>query len=280
MFLGGVVLSHKPKPAAATINRIPLVILLLSVALFIVADLFLGFDFNWVDYVIVIIIALFGLKGYIKGLINTVFSLAGYLIGVLAAYLFSPKVTLLAMQKTMLGDAISNKLSEVIPAFSFVGNLKISEAQTESALSMIGQMPEIEKTISQNPVLDQLMSVTNTAVETGDMYSETIVTVNDLIVFNILKVIAFIILFILIKLLVVIIGKLISGVLSSSSVLGTANRTAGMAVGFAVGILICYVIFVFAIPIMGAINIIKLPEGYTDSIALSWFNKLIMLIIK
>ncbi len=270
----------KPKPVAATINRLPVVLLILAVVLFIAADLLLGFDFNWVDYTIVIIIALFGLKGYIKGLINTVFSLAGYLIGMFAAYLLSPKITLLAMQKTTLGDTITNKVNEVIPAVSSIGSFKISDTQSDSALSIIGKIPEFEKAVSENAMLKQLISTTNTAVETGTMYSETIVTVNDLIVFTILKVIAFIILFILIKLLIVIIGKLLTKVLSSSTILGTANRTAGMAVGLAVGILISYVIFVIAIPILGSINIIKVPETYTDSIALSWFNKLILLIIK
>lgn len=270
----------KPKPVAATMNRLPLVLLILAVALFIAADLLLGFDFNWVDYTIVIIIALFGIKGYIKGLINTIFSLAGYLIGMLAAYLLSPKVTLIAMQKTTLGDTITNKLSEVIPAVSSIGGFKISDTQSDSALSIMGKIPELEKAVSENAMLKQLMSTTNTVVETGTMYSETVVTVNDLIVFTILKVITFIILFILIKLLIVIIGKLLTKVLSSSAILGTANRTGGLAVGLAVGILICYVIFVIAIPILGSINIIKVPETYTDSIALSWFNKLILLIIK
>ncbi|NLE26005.1 MAG: CvpA family protein [Clostridiaceae bacterium] len=270
----------KPKPVAATMNRLPLVLLILAVALFIAADLLLGFDFNWVDYTIVIIMALFGIKGYIKGLINTIFSLAGYLIGMLAAYLLSPKVTLIAMQKTTLGDTITNKLSEVIPAVSSIGGFKISDTQSDSALSIMGKIPELEKAVSENAMLKQLMSTTNTVVETGTMYSETVVTVNDLIVFTILKVITFIILFILIKLLIVIIGKLLTKVLSSSAILGTANRTGGLAVGLAVGILICYVIFVIAIPILGSINIIKVPETYTDSIALSWFNKLILLIIK
>jgi uncharacterized membrane protein required for colicin V production len=269
----------KPKPVAATMNRLPLVLLFLLVAVFIAADLLLGFDFNWVDYVIVIIIALFGLKGYIKGLINTVFSLAGYLIGMLAAYLLSPKVTLIVMQKTMLGNTISNKLSEVIPAVSSIGGLKIPEAQPESALSILDKIPELEKVVAGNPMLKQLMSATNTAVETGNMYSETVITVNDLIVFNILKVIAFIILFIIIKMLLVIIGKLFTRILNNS-IIGTANRTAGMVIGFATGILICYVVFAVTIPILGSIQIIKVPETYTDSIALSWFNKLIMLIIK
>lgn len=270
----------KPKPAATAMNSLPLVILLLAVALFVAADLLLDFDFNWVDYVIVIIIALFGLKGYIKGLINTVFSLAGYLIGMIAAYLFSPKLTLMAMQKTTLGDAITNKLNEVIPVVSSIGSFKISDVQSESALSIIKKVPEIETAISSNTLLKQLMEVTNTAAGTGNMYSETVVTVNDLIVFTILKVLAFFVLFILIKLLILIIGKLLTKVLSTSTVLGTANRTAGMALGFAVGILICYVVFVFAIPTLGSINIIKVPETYTNSVALSWFNKLIMLIIK
>jgi len=257
-----------------------MILLFLAVILFIAADLFLGFDFNWVDYTIVIIIALFGLKGYIKGLINSVFSLAGYLIGILLAYLFSPKVTLLAMKKTKLGDAIANKLNEVIPAVSLIGNMNIPDNEAQSAVSIMDKIPELKNAIAENSMLKQLLSLTNTAAETGDLYSGTVVTVNDLIVFNILKIIAFIVLFILVKLLVVIIGKIITGVLSSTPVLGTANRTAGMFIGFAIGIIICNVIFVIAIPIFGSINIIKVPETYMNSIVLSWFNKLLMLIIK
>jgi hypothetical protein len=61
--------------------------------------------------------------------------------------------------------------------------------------------------------------------------------------------------------------------------MGTANRTAGMALGLATGILICYIVFVFAIPALGAIQVLKVPEGYTESVVLIWFNKLIQLII-
>ncbi len=270
----------KPRPVAAKMNSLPLVLLLLAVALFIAADLLLEYDFNWLDYAIVIIIALFGLKGYIKGLVNTVFSLAGYLIGILAAYLFSPKLSLITMQKTMLGNAITDKLNKVIPAVSSIGSFKISEAKSESALSLIGKIPELEKAISENTLLNQMMSATSTAVESGNMYSETVITVNDLVAYTILKILVFIVLFILVKLLIVIIGKLLTKVLNASAILGTANRTAGMAVGFVVGIIICYIAFVFAIPTLGSISIIKVPETYTDSIVLLWFNKFIMLIIK
>jgi uncharacterized membrane protein required for colicin V production len=266
----------KPKPVAATINRLPAILLFLAVAIFIAADLLMDFDFNWVDYAIVIIIALFGLKGYLKGLINTIFSLIGYLAGLIAAYLFSPKLALIVMQKTTIGHSLGNKLDEVIPALSKIENMKISEAQ--SLLSLAEKIPELKKAATENQLLNQMLSVTSTAAETGSMYSETVVTVNDLIVFTILKILAFMVLFFVIKLVVVLIGKLLSRVLNSSAILGTANRTGGMAIGFVEGILICYLVFVFVIPALGSINIIKMPENYTQSLVLVWFNKLIALI--
>lgn len=266
----------KPKPVAATINRLPAILLLVAVALFIAADVLLHFDFNWVDYAIVIIIALFGLKGYIKGFINTIFSLIGYLAGLIAAYIFSPKLALIVMQKTAIGQSIGNKLNELIPSLSKIENVKISE--TQSLLAYSDKIPELQKAVSENQLLKQLFSVTSTAAETGSMYSETVVTVNDLIVYSIIKILAFVVLFIVIKLIVLLIGKLLTKVLNSSALLGTANRTGGMAIGFAEGILICYIVFVFVIPALGSINIIKMPENYTQSIVLSWFNKLIALI--
>ena len=107
--------SGRPAPAAASISRIPAVILFLAVAAFIAADIILDFDFNWIDYVIVVIIALFGYRGYLKGLVNTVFSLGGYILGLVFAYIFSPKVALLAMQKTSFGKSIGEKISHIVP---------------------------------------------------------------------------------------------------------------------------------------------------------------------
>lgn len=267
--------NARPRPAAATMNRLPAIILFLAVALFIVADLVLGFDFNWVDYAMVIIVGLFGLKGYIKGLVNSVFSLGGYLLGLVCALIFSPKVAILAMQKTSWGKSIGDKINELLPALSSVNTIKVNEAQ--STMELINKHPEVDSAVSANPLLKQLMSVTNAAAETSSVYSETVITINDLIVFTILKVLAIVVLFIVVKLLVVLIGKLLTSVLSSSAILGTANRTGGMALGLAAGLLICYIVFIFAIPTLASINIIKIPETYAQSIMLSWFSKLLVL---
>lgn len=266
----------RPKPVAAAINRLPIILLFLAVALFVATDVFLDLDFNWLDYAIVIVIALYGLKGYLKGLINTIFSLIGYLAGLIAAYIFSPKLAIFVMQKTSIGQSMGNKLSEAIPVLSNVENIKVSEAR--SMLALADKIPELQKAVSENQLLKQLLSVTGTAAEAGSMYQETVVTVNDLIVFSVLRILAFVMLFFAVKMIVLLIGKLLTRILNSSAILGTANRTGGMAIGFIEGILICYLIFVFVIPALGSVNIIKMPENYTNSMVLGWFNKLIALI--
>lgn len=268
--------NSRPKPVAAAINRLPAVVLILAVAAFIAADLILGFDFNWVDYAIVIVLALYGLKGYMKGLINTVFSLVGYIAGLVAAYLFSPKLALV-MQRSAIGQSVSKKLDELIPALSQIKNLSLAESRT--LLSYADKIPELQAHLSENPLLRQVLSVTSAAADTGTMYPETVVTVNDLIVYTILNILAFLVIFLAVKLVILLIGKLLTKVLNSSAMIGTANRMGGMAIGFVEGILICYLVFVFVVPALGAVNIVKIPENYTQSIVLTWFNKLIALII-
>lgn len=266
----------RPKPSAASIDRLPLIILFLAVAIFIAADLLLGFDFNWVDYAIVIVVALLGLKGYLKGLINTVFSLLGYVLGVIFAIMFSPKVALFAMEKTTLGKSIGEKINSLIPALSNMQTIKVNEAK--SALDLMNQNDQFKQAMTDNPLLKQLISITHTAADSSAAYQENVVTVNDLLVFTLLKVLAIVVIFIVVKLLVILIGKLLTSVLNTSSILGTANRTAGMAVGLGVGLILVYIAFILFIPMLGSLNIVKLPENYSESMVLGWFNQLVLLV--
>lgn len=266
----------RPRPVASTMNRLPAFILFAAVALFIAADLLLGFDFNWVDYALVIIISFFGYKGYVKGLINAAFGLFGYAVGLIGAFLFSEKLALILMQKTALGKIIGEKIKDVIPLLSQVTPEKISE--NKSTFDMISQMPDVNKALTENPILKYLTTVTSTAAETSPMYKDVVITANDLVVLTILKVVALVVLFIVIKLLVVLLGKLITSILGSSALLGTANRTAGMIIGLGVGVIICYIVFVLAIPTLASMNLIKIPDNYTQSIMLDLFNKSLLLL--
>lgn|GEM_PF-277139 len=261
---------RRPRPANQTASKLPAVILLLAVVLFIAADLLFGFDFNWVDYVIVGIIALFGLKGYLRGLINTVFSLAGYLIGIICAYVFSSKLALLAMEKTGLGEAIGNRINKILPAISQLPAMSFGEGQ--SALEFLEKNPQLNTAISESPFLKQLMAITNSAADTGTAYSDNVVTLNDMITFTIMKVLALVVIFIVVKLLVVLIGKILTSVLNISTIMGTANRTGGMALGLAAGFIVTYLVFAVVIPFIGSLDIIKFPEPFSESIVMKWFG--------
>ena len=267
---------RRPRPVATAVNRIPAVLLLLAVALFIAADLLLGFNFNWVDYAVVVIIALFGLRGYFRGLINTVFSLAGYVAGIVCAFVFSPKIAILTMQKTGIGKTIGEKVQSLLPALSNMQAININEAG--SSLDLLNKNPELNTAMSGNPLLKQLLTVTNSAADTGSAYKDTVLTVNDMISFTILKVLAIVVIFIVVKLIIVLIGKLLTSILNHSAIMGTANRTGGMFIGLGIGMIIIYVLCVFAIPFIGSLNIIKIPDTYSQSIVLKWFNDAILMV--
>lgn len=249
-------------------------ILLLAVGLFIAADLLFGFDFNWVDYAIVVIIALYGLKGYFRGLINTVFSLVGYILGMVFAYLFSPKLALLVMQKTGIGEIVGERIESIIPAISQLPAMSFGDA--ESSLKLLEKSPEISGAISESPFLKQFMMITSSAADTGTACQDTIVTMNDMLTFTILKVLAIIAIFIVVKLLVVILGKILTSILNYSTIMSTANRTGGMALGLGSGIILTYLVFAFIIPFIGSLNIIRLPDPFSNSVVMGWFNNIMI----
>ncbi|NMA66721.1 MAG: CvpA family protein [Clostridiaceae bacterium] len=263
----------KPRPVAQTMNRMPAVLLLLAVISVVAIDLIFDIGINWVDYILIAIIALFGFKGYLKGLVNTVFSLGGYILALIAAAIFSPKLSLYIMNNTTIGSNISEKINEVVPALSSINTIKISGSQ--SLADIFNENPLVKNAVSENPVLEQLLSFTSKASDTSAMYAETVTSVNDFIVYSLLRIMALIVIFIAVKLIVVIIGKLLTSVLNSSAILGTANRTAGMAVGFTVGILVCYMVFILLIPVLGALNIVKVPEAYPESFIINFASKIL-----
>ncbi|MDI9515012.1 MAG: CvpA family protein [Clostridiaceae bacterium] len=265
---------RRPRPASAAVSKLPAALLFLAVGLFIAADLLFGFDFNWVDYAVVIIIALFGLKGYIRGLVNTVFSLAGYILGIICAYAFSSKLALLAMQKTGIGKAIGERIDRILPAVSQLPAINLGGLGSSSDL--FEKSPQLNEAMSESPFLKQLMMITNSAADTGTSYQETVVTMNDMLTFTIMKVLAIIVIFIVVKLLVVLIGKILTSVLNYSTIMSTANRTGGMALGLGVGIIVTYLIFALVIPFIGSLNIISIPEPFSDSIVMGWFSNLII----
>jgi len=262
------------RPATEAASKLPAVILFLAVGLFIAADLLFEFDFNWVDYAIVIIIALFGLKGYMRGLANTVFSLVGYILSIVCAYVFSAKLALLAMQKTGLGRAVGRRIESLLPVVTQIPAINTGESQT--SLEFLENNPQINEAISSSPFLKQLLAITHSAADTQHLYRDTVVTMGDMLTFTIMKVLAIIVLFVGVKVVAVLIGKFLTSILNFSTIMGTANRTGGMVLGMGAGLIVVYVIFALFIPFLGSLNFIHSSGPFTGSVVMQWLNSVIM----
>lgn len=263
---------RRPRPATEAASKLPAIILFLAVGLFIAADLLFAYDFNWVDYAIVIIIALFGLKGYIRGFVNTVLSLVGYVLSIICAYVFSSKLALLAMQKTGLGKAVGRRIESILPAAS--GIPAINAGGSGSPLDILEQNPQLNEALSESPFLRQLLTVAGSAADTSQMYGETVVSMNDMLVFTFLKVLSMVVLFVGVKLLAVLAGKILTSILNYSTVMGTANRTGGMILGLGAGFIVTYIIFALLVPLAGSLNIIPQTGPFADSAVMGWFSRL------
>ena len=105
---------QKTKANRKAVSRTPLVLLLLAVAALIAMDIaqetgLIGFDLGLTlfDDIALVALALFALKGYLQGIVITIFSMAGYLGGLVGGVLLSPALASLAMNRTRLGELLS-----------------------------------------------------------------------------------------------------------------------------------------------------------------------------
>lgn len=265
---------RRPPSLGETANRLPVVLVVLAVAALIAADLLLNWPLTWIDYLAVGIIAFFAVRGYRKGLVDSLFGLAGYLAGAIAAVVFSPRAAVFLMNHTAFGESFSKKIESIAPGLFSIGIGDFDAAS--SSADLVLKNPSIQEKLQENPLIRQLYLAGDPAGRASEALSGSVSTLGDLIVFSMFRMLAFMLLFAGVKLLVVLIGRLITLMLGRS-LLGAANRTGGMGVGLAIGLILAYATVVYVLPFLGSVRIIRLPEAYEDSLTLKWFSMLLSL---
>lgn len=264
----------KPRPIRSSVSRLPLVILVIAVALLFVANQVLSLAFSWVDFTAIAIVALLGLRGYLKGFVNSLFGLLGYVIGGFAAIMFSPNLAVYIMENTKIGSGFSDKLNDLVPGLS---NININGFSTvSSSANFIRSNPQASEALEKQPILNQLFLAGDPAGKSLESLSGNVDNLNDLLVYSLLRILAIFVLFLVVKLIVVLIGKFITSLMGKSAILGTANRSAGMALGLGIGLILVYALVVYVIPFLGSTKIIRVPEAYEESVLLAWFTNLLV----
>lgn len=273
---------RRSKAMRTNIRRTPIVLLLLGLAALIAADRFIGLGLNGVDYAALILVTLFALKGYLQGLVNTVFSLFGYILGAVGAILLSPSLASWAIKNTGLGTGLSERLEKLIPVLSGIPATAPSTASgLSSAAAWLAANPAARKALEGQPWLQQAFQTANPFLAanpfltTGSVQAAPVTNFKDLLVYSLLRILAVFLLFLAFKLVLMLIGHFITSLMNLSTVLGTANRTAGMALGLLVGFIILYVLVGTVIPFLGSLHFLKIPQAFSESRILYWFNVLV-----
>ncbi len=268
--------NRRNKAIRNNVQRTPIVLLILGILAVVAGDIFLDFGLNGFDYAALVILGFFALKGYLQGIINTVFSVVGYVVGAVSAILLSSPAAAWVLEHTDFAEGLAKRLNKMVPLLS---QIPVATPDTTSgitnAVGWLQTNPTAAKALESQPLLQQTFETANPVLTNIEGFTTTTMTLNDWLVYSLLRILGMFILFMLIKFLFVIIGHFITSMMNLSTVMGTANRMAGMGLGLLAGIVILYVLYGTVIPFIGGLHLIKIPESFSEAKTLIVFHKLL-----
>ncbi|MDW7672286.1 MAG: CvpA family protein [Bacillota bacterium] len=221
---------------------------------------------NWMDYLLLGILAFSVIRGYQRGLIMTVASLASYLAGWWAATTYSEPAAA-ALLKT---ESVYQPLFEWLRGFlesrskgMGMGHL-VEDSFQDSWFSL--PLPQVTQRWLQHPE------------QAGEWMQQTENWLLDQAAAALAQIVvafvAFILVFLVVKNLVFFLGKLLNGVFKLP-LLNGLNRGGGLAAGLLRGVLIIWVLLILATPLLVADPEGNLAEALRQSMLLdrfSWFS--------
>ncbi len=199
---------------------------------------------NLLDFVVLILLALFLLAGYYRGFLATLFSVGGYLVSAVLSFLFMPVIA-----NTVKGsEALYGMMLNYTEGAEYIGNVELSR----TAISGISH--DQLTTIVSNPDLPYPMGARigeNVAKEAfaaqgvstlGEYFNLTIVNV-------FINILSFLVLFIALYAVISFILHMLDYARSGFRVLQVADGFIGAGVGVIRGFLILFVLFLI-VPII------------------------------
>ena len=180
---------------------------------------------NWLDYVLIIIVALGAVRGFSRGLVRSLFALGGTFLGVYAGFRWSGQAAVYADEQWGIADRWAVSLSQHLPNPAAAFNIIPSKYQAQVLQHMQGLMQ-----------VDGLFDF-------GDLYLG--------LAFLAVEVIAFLVLFALVSVGVALLGYGLEKIFCWGPVAGL-NRLAGAAFGALLSAFILMIIFGLIAPFIFA----------------------------
>lgn len=211
----------------------------------------------WMDMSIAVILVIYMIKGWNKGVVLSFLSMLSFIFAGIISKMYHPVVSRYMIENPMIFSQIKQfifgKLNVAISRKSVTEGIL-----AERNVFQILRFPkELEQLFINN---DIIKDVSGSMIENGYDY------ISDLLTRMFISFMSMIVVFFVIKMILFVIGYLLDGVFSLP-VLKQLNHVAGMTFGFVKGMMIVFIIFTIITPFVTMGNSSVLIEGIEKSVA-------------
>lgn len=185
---------------------------------------------NTMDIAILILLGIFIVIGYYRGLINTLFNLLSFVISMAVTYFLFPYISRFILQKTSLDDKLAEKINGAFNLDKLVSGASSKSDQLNVIQSMGVPKGTKEMLINNNSTdVFQLMDVSNFK----DYISKSLASFA-------INVIVFVALFVVISVLLTILINVLN-LITQVAHLDQVNRLGGAIIGLLMGLLFVFI---------------------------------------
>jgi uncharacterized membrane protein required for colicin V production len=189
---------------------------------------------NWVDFVVIDLIAVFAFVGLYKGFIMSVYKLAAFVVCIFASIKFSPVLAEI-ISKTSVYDWIKNAIVKNLPLIgkkAFASSEAVSG--TAGAETVLGTLPLPgffrKSLLGKLPSASELINTEGIVNAIGDELTKMVISVLSLIV-----------LYIVLRVIFAFVGLLLKGI-SELPLFKQVNKLGGFILGALQGFLTIYIL--------------------------------------
>lgn len=189
-------------------------------------------DMNWLFWVLLIILAIFVIQGFRKGMVRTAVSMVFFIVVTVITSWLNPYVGDFVREKTDWQEEIQQSCKEIF----------FQELEEQAEISVSSQLEFIEELPLPESMKEKLMENNNAEIYRQLAVENFADYLSGYVAYGIINGIAFVISFVL----TIIIAKMILyalDILTELPVVGTLNRLGGMLIGLVQGILWIWVAF-------------------------------------
>lgn len=185
---------------------------------------------NSLDIIILVVLLVFALTGYFRGLINTLFNMLSFVISMAVTYFVFPYVSRFIYVKTSFDDKLAEKIGSAFKLDSLITE-SMTKTEQLNVIQSLGLPKGTKEMLINNNNSDvfKLMDITSFK----DYISKSLASFA-------INIIVFVVLFILISVILTILVKVLN-LLTEVTHLDQANKLGGAVLGTLMGLLFVFV---------------------------------------